>query len=189
MSGGTSGGTSGASDAAAADVGALVRVGFRASSSSRPRATPAPGAPNVFVAHQEEGIEVVHLHSGRTVCKMLLPPDVLHADVDGDGVMDATTVRGGGDGRSAIGADGDTHPACWARASRAASPRETVFEGSVCRGAGGATRHGAKHPGGETLGGFATTAWGGRRAPRLVTSRRGTRRSIAKTRGERPGVS
>ena len=28
----------------------------------------APGAPNVFVAHQEEGIEVVHLHSGRTVC-------------------------------------------------------------------------------------------------------------------------
>ena len=155
MSGGTSGG---ASDAAAADVGALVRGGSAPSSSSRPRATPAPGAPNVFVAHQEEGIEVVHLHSGRTVCKMLLAPDALHADVDGDGVMDATTVRGGGDGRSAIGADGDTHPACWARVTSGVPARETVFEGSVCRGAGGATRHGAKHPGGETLGGFATTS-------------------------------
>ena len=168
----------GKSDAAAtaADVGALVRGGSAPSSSSRPRARPATGAPNVFVAHQEEGIEVVHLHSGRTVCKMLLAPDALHADVDGDGVMDATTVRGGGDGRSAIGADGDAHPACWARVTSGVPARETVFEGSVCRGAGGATRHGAKHPGGETLGGFATTSGVDVAAP--VALRRGEERVV-----------
>ena len=40
-------------------------------------------APNVIVAHQEEGIEVLHLYSGRTLCKMLLPPPGLHADVNG----------------------------------------------------------------------------------------------------------
>lgn len=28
--------------------------------------------PNVVVAHQEEGIEAVHLASGRTVCKVLM---------------------------------------------------------------------------------------------------------------------
>ena len=45
-------------------------------------------APNVLVAHLEEGIEAVHLYSGRTLCKLHLPPSGLHADLNGDGVLD-----------------------------------------------------------------------------------------------------
>lgn len=45
-------------------------------------------APNVLVAHLEEGIEAIHLYSGRTLCKLHLPPPGLHADLNGDGVLD-----------------------------------------------------------------------------------------------------
>lgn len=35
--------------------------------------------PNVVVAHQEEGIEAVHLASGRTICKVLMEvTDIMH---------------------------------------------------------------------------------------------------------------
>lgn len=51
------------------------------------------GAPNVLVAHLEEGVEAVHLYSGRTLCKLHLPPAGLHADLDGDGVLDHAQVR------------------------------------------------------------------------------------------------
>ena len=50
-------------------------------------------APNVLVAHLEEGIEAVHLYSGRTLCKLHLPPSGLHADLNGDGVLDHVQVR------------------------------------------------------------------------------------------------
>ena len=50
-------------------------------------------APNVLVAHLEEGIEAVHLYSGRTLCKLHLPSSGLHADLNGDGVLDHVQVR------------------------------------------------------------------------------------------------
>ena len=50
-------------------------------------------APNVLVAHLEEGIEAVHLYSGRTLCKLHLPPPGLHADLNGDGVLDHVQAR------------------------------------------------------------------------------------------------
>ena len=49
--------------------------------------------PNAIVAHQEEGIEVVHLFGGRTLCKMLLTPLDAHADVNGDGVLEHVSAR------------------------------------------------------------------------------------------------
>ena len=54
---------------------------------------------NALVVFQEEGIEVLHIFSGRPLCKMLLPPHVLHCDIDGDGVVDHAGVSGemGGD--------------------------------------------------------------------------------------------
>ena len=55
--------------------------------------------PNAIVAHQEEGIEVVHLFGGRTLCKMLLTPLDAHADVNGDGVLEHVSARGGGGAR------------------------------------------------------------------------------------------
>ncbi|CAI0392946.1 unnamed protein product [Linum tenue] len=44
--------------------------------------------PNVVVAHQKEGIEALHLASGRTLCKLHLQEGGLHADINGDGVLD-----------------------------------------------------------------------------------------------------
>lgn len=77
--GGKGGAKSGADAAAAA---------ASASSAHVPHMLPAHVArarlpPNVIVAHQEEGIEVLHLYSGKTLCKMLLPPPGLHADING----------------------------------------------------------------------------------------------------------
>jgi hypothetical protein len=43
--------------------------------------------PNVVVAHHKEGIEVVHLYTGRTLCRMKLQ-DGLYADINGDGIID-----------------------------------------------------------------------------------------------------
>jgi hypothetical protein len=40
------------------------------------------------VAHLQEGLEVVHLYSGRTLCQLHLPALGLHADLNGDGVLD-----------------------------------------------------------------------------------------------------
>ncbi|XWS33815.1 hypothetical protein CRYUN_Cryun22dG0115200 [Craigia yunnanensis] len=48
--------------------------------------------PNVVVAHQKEGIEAVHLASGRTICKLHLQEGGLHADINGDGVLDHVQV-------------------------------------------------------------------------------------------------
>eukprot|EP00479_Gromia_sphaerica_P001806 TRINITY_DN1209_c0_g1_i1.p1 TRINITY_DN1209_c0_g1~~TRINITY_DN1209_c0_g1_i1.p1 ORF type:complete len:248 (+),score=42.88 TRINITY_DN1209_c0_g1_i1:196-939(+) len=44
--------------------------------------------PNVFVAHIQSGIEVIHLYSGRQVCRLTLARNVLHTDMNGDGVID-----------------------------------------------------------------------------------------------------
>lgn len=52
------------------------------------RSMHSAAAPNVLVAHLEEGIEAVHLYSGRTLCKLHLSSPGLHADLNGDGVLD-----------------------------------------------------------------------------------------------------
>ena len=128
----------------------------------------ALGSPNVFVAHQEEGIEVVHLFGGRTVCKMLLTPLDAHADVNGDGVLEHVSARGGGGAGAGGGVDFlDEHEsgqktkhhdrACWARVSAGTPPRGVVFEGSICRGSMGVTRHKRRDGGGTddaNAGGF-----------------------------------
>ena len=49
--------------------------------------------PNVILAHLEEGIEAVHLYSGRTICKLHLPPNGLHTDMNADGVLDHIQVE------------------------------------------------------------------------------------------------
>lgn len=50
--------------------------------------------PNVIVAHLEEGLEVIHLYSGRTVCRLYLPSPGLHVDLNGDGIPDHLVVVG-----------------------------------------------------------------------------------------------
>jgi len=50
--------------------------------------------PNVVVAHVEDGIEIIHMYSGRPVCRLALQPQVLHADINGDGIPDHVHVKG-----------------------------------------------------------------------------------------------
>ena len=50
--------------------------------------------PNVFVAHLRDGLEVVSLHTGRTMCKLHLASPGLHLDLNGDGVLDHIRAAG-----------------------------------------------------------------------------------------------
>ncbi|CAI6009301.1 unnamed protein product [Closterium sp. NIES-65] len=118
-------------------------------------------AHNAVIAHLEEGIEVIHLYSGRTICKLLLPDHGLHADVNGDGVLDHVQVRCGGfrcsavghsavqgriGGIEASGALGDelftfgseeeaseVVKSCWTMALSGIPPTQPLFNGSICR--------------------------------------------------------
>jgi hypothetical protein len=51
-------------------------------------AAPQPKVANVLVTHRMEGLEVLHLHTGRTLCQLPLPPHLTHADINGDGAID-----------------------------------------------------------------------------------------------------
>eukprot|EP00271_Cylindrocystis_brebissonii_P005161 TRINITY_DN17107_c0_g1_i1.p1 TRINITY_DN17107_c0_g1~~TRINITY_DN17107_c0_g1_i1.p1 ORF type:complete len:716 (+),score=145.26 TRINITY_DN17107_c0_g1_i1:201-2348(+) len=91
-------------------------------------------APNAVVAHLKEGIEAVHLYSGRTICKLLLKAGGLHADINGDGVLDHVQASGarGGEQMVATGMDVPMQ-ACWAVATSGVPVREQLFNGSICR--------------------------------------------------------
>lgn len=67
--------------------------------------------------------------------------------MNGDGVVDHIEAHGGGgDGEhAAVGADGRPVPACWASATSGVPAREHLFNGSICRGSAGVTRHGGRH--------------------------------------------
>lgn len=43
--------------------------------------------PNVLVAHLRDGIEAIHLYTGRTVCRLLLQTPELHVDINADGAL------------------------------------------------------------------------------------------------------
>eukprot|EP00884_Botryococcus_braunii_P007301 jgi/Botrbrau1/16572/Bobra.0068s0003.2 len=89
-------------------------------------------APNVIVAHLEEGIEAVHLYTGRTICKLHLPSPGLHVDMDADGVPDHMQAHAG---RPRMLTDtGHKHvPPCWATATSGVPPKDPFFNGSICR--------------------------------------------------------
>lgn len=50
--------------------------------------------PNVVVSHTKDGVEVIHLYTGRTLCKLSMQSrategeGILYADVNGDGIVD-----------------------------------------------------------------------------------------------------
>lgn len=90
--------------------------------------------PNVLVAHLKEGIEAVHLASGRTVCKLFLQEGGLHADVNGDGVLDHVQAVGGV-GAEHVVPTGLMEPIkpCTAIATSGLPVREQLFNASICR--------------------------------------------------------
>lgn len=92
--------------------------------------------------------------AGRTICKLHLPPGMLHADLNGDGVLDHVSVFHGhtSEGEDADGgAGGDALPGelhvvsskghrrlgrCEALATSGIPPTEEVFSVQVCQGFG-----------------------------------------------------
>ncbi|KAK1272806.1 hypothetical protein QJS04_geneDACA022272 [Acorus gramineus] len=88
--------------------------------------------PNVVVVHQKEGIEAVHLASGRIVCKLHLPEGGLHADINGDGVLDHVQVVGGNGERTVISGSMEVLRPCWAVATSGVPIREQLFNASIC---------------------------------------------------------
>ncbi|KAK8964737.1 hypothetical protein KSP40_PGU019539 [Platanthera guangdongensis] len=89
--------------------------------------------PNVAVAHHKEGIEAVHLASGRTICKLHLPEGGLHADINGDGVLDHVQVVGRNSAESTVvtGSMEVLRP-CMAVATSGVPVREQLFNASIC---------------------------------------------------------
>jgi hypothetical protein len=47
-----------------------------------------PKKANVLVVHRMDGLEVLHLHTGRTLCQLPLPPHLTHTDINADGAID-----------------------------------------------------------------------------------------------------
>lgn len=92
------------------------------------------GAPNVFVAHLAEGIQAVHLYTGRSICKLHLASPGLHADVNGDGIIEHVQVYGK-DPEANFQAQHSAHqaiPGCSAVVT-AGIPAHRVFNASVCK--------------------------------------------------------
>ncbi|CAH9088391.1 unnamed protein product [Cuscuta epithymum] len=90
--------------------------------------------PNVIVAHEKEGIEAIHLASGRTVCKLHLQEGGLHADINGDGVLDhIQAVGGNGAEQTTVSGSMEVLRPCWAVATSGVPVREQLFNASICR--------------------------------------------------------
>eukprot|EP01025_Chloroclados_australasicus_P040973 TRINITY_DN4314_c0_g2_i2.p1 TRINITY_DN4314_c0_g2~~TRINITY_DN4314_c0_g2_i2.p1 ORF type:complete len:434 (-),score=37.66 TRINITY_DN4314_c0_g2_i2:92-1393(-) len=91
--------------------------------------------PNVVLSYQEEGIEAIHLFTGRTVCKLQLSKKGLHVDLNADGVLDHIYATSSVDDSSL---HTHHHPrSCWAAAYSGIPPRQHFFNGSICRSAMG----------------------------------------------------
>lgn len=93
--------------------------------------------PNVIVAHIREGIEVVHLYTGRVLCRIALQPGLLHADLNGDGVVDHIVTRGGNPGvgvaRGGAKGRGRADSNCYVSVTSGIGHHDNVFNGSLCR--------------------------------------------------------
>lgn len=90
--------------------------------------------PNVFVAHLRDGLEVVSLHTGRTMCKLHLASPGLHLDLNGDGVLDHIRAAGGKETDALYSRTGHQHhQRCWGTATSGVPPNIPLFNGSICR--------------------------------------------------------
>ncbi|DBA75927.1 TPA: hypothetical protein ACH3X2_008986 [Trebouxia sp. C0005] len=90
--------------------------------------------PNVFVAHLRDGLEVVSLHTGRTICKLHLASPGLHLDLNGDGVLDHIQAAGGKETDALYSRTGHQHHhRCWGTVTSGVPPNTPLFNGSICR--------------------------------------------------------
>jgi hypothetical protein len=92
--------------------------------------------PNVLVSHTEDAMEVIHLFSGRPICRIPLDKNVLHVDLNGDGVVDHVHAIGGTPKLTTTHLVGhEKINACMARVTSGIPASVNLFNGTVCSSA------------------------------------------------------
>jgi len=95
--------------------------------------------PNAIVVHLREGIEILHLYSGRPLCRLTLKAGEVHVDMDGDGVIDHVEVVGEIHRPHRVHSRADEHGAgaehsapCTAVVRSGIPPSRQLFNASIC---------------------------------------------------------
>ena len=92
---------------------------------------------NVLVVHRKEGIEVLHLHTGRPLLELPLPANMVHADLNLDGSIDRveavvsenSIIRP--EGHRVSDAEDANH--CYAWVTTGTPPTHALFNESICQ--------------------------------------------------------
>jgi len=96
-----------------------------------------PKHANVVVTHRKEGVEVLHLHTGRPLLELPLPINMVHADINKDGSVDR--VEGVVSEHSVLRPFGhrvsaDDEPNhCYAWVTTGTPPTHALFNESICQ--------------------------------------------------------
>ena len=123
--------------AAASGAAALRTLG---ASSSSPPAPAATAEPNVVVAKRRNGIEALHLYSGRPLTAMPLADarargrTALVADINGDLQLDHLQAMPDGGAAPRAADDGEPEQYCTAVATSGLPAREVLWEANLCGG-------------------------------------------------------
>lgn len=92
--------------------------------------------PNTLVAHFRDGVQAIHLYSGRPICMLHLPSPGLHLDLDGDGVLDHVQVFGRKRAQLPVAAGHAHIQPCSMIVTSGVGKKEVLFNGTVCRKGG-----------------------------------------------------
>eukprot|EP00958_Prasinococcus_capsulatus_P009172 scaffold897_cov402-Prasinococcus_capsulatus_cf.AAC.57 len=113
--------------------------------------------PNAIVAHLQDGIEVIHMYSGRPICFLSLEPDTLHADINRDGVVDHLRSYGNSESAQHYHTERHGHDAPYACSGVVTSGvhHEMLFNVSVCRSKFGMDSHMPSRAFGRTADGMS----------------------------------
>lgn len=117
----------------ASAVGSSNAAGSTNAATGTTGATARVSHPNVLVAHTEDAMEVIHIFSGRPVCRIPLDKKVLHVDINGDGVVDHVHAIGGTPKRITTHAPGhEKIGACMTRVTSGIPASINLFNGTLC---------------------------------------------------------
>ncbi|GAM25812.1 hypothetical protein SAMD00019534_089870 [Acytostelium subglobosum LB1] len=97
--------------------------------------------PNVIVAHTKNGLEAIQIHSGRTVCKMILDNTdhyqnsdhyIVYTDLNGDGMVDQVHAMAGDFPGASQFSRSRRPEICLGMAMTGLPPRDYLFNRSIC---------------------------------------------------------
>lgn len=87
--------------------------------------------PNAIVAHLRDGVEIIHMFTGRTLSHLALKPSALHVDLNGDGVIDHIEAVGFDPASEGHRSDSESL-SCVALVSSGIPPIAQLFNGTIC---------------------------------------------------------